>query len=303
MQERPLLHHHVAADHRVLTQRRARFDLGVFPDDHRAGQRRLGVDLGALGHPHAGRHLETVDIGRYPPGQHVGLGGQVALLRADILPVAVAHPAVQRCAPVEKPGEDIGGPVDHLAGRHLGQHLRLHHVDAGVHGVREHLAPGGLLQEAPDPAVFAGDHDAELQRVGLPAQRDRDQGAVAPVEAHQPGQIQVGQGVTRDDEEGLVPQGVLGVLHAARGAERFFLGGVLQAHAHVLAVTEVVAHQRGEELHRDHGLGEAMSLDQAQHVLHDRAIHHRQHRLGLVGGHRPQPGPLTARHHDGLHGG
>ena len=42
--------------------------------------------------------------------------------------------------------------------------------------------------------------------------------------------------------------------------ERHVLGGVLQAHADVLAVAEVVPHHRGEELHGDHRLGETVPL-------------------------------------------
>ena len=103
------------------------------------------------------------------------------------------------------------------------------------------------------------------------------------------------------DQERAGPQLVLGVLHAARRAQRHLLGGVLQAHADVLAVAEVVAHQRGQELDRHHGLGEPVPLEQQQHVLHDRLVHHRQQRLGLVGGHRAQPGALPARHHHCLH--
>ena len=98
VQERALLDHHVAAQHGELAQLRARLDLGVVADADRPGQQRLRVDLGALGHPDPGRHLEAVDLGVHPAGQHVGLGLEVALVRADVLPVAVGDPAEQRRA-------------------------------------------------------------------------------------------------------------------------------------------------------------------------------------------------------------
>ena len=99
----------------------------------------------------------------------------------------------------------------------------------------------------------------------------------------------------------LVAQQVLGVLDAARRAERSLLGGVAEPHAELLAVAEVVADEAGEELHRHDGLGEAVPRQEAQHVLHDRLVDDRQERLGHAGRHRSQPGPLPAGHDHGLH--
>ena len=222
-------------------------------------------------------------------------------MRADVLPVAVGDPAVQRRAVLQQLGEHVSRPVDDLAGRHVREHLRLHHVDAGVDGVGEDLAPGRLLQESLDLAVVVDDDDAELQRIGHPRQRDRHEGVVVLVELNQIRQVDIGQRVPGDHQERLVPQRVLGVLHAAGGAEWRLLGRVLQAHAEVLAVAEVVPHDRRQELHGHDGLGEPVPAQQPQHVLHDRAVGHRQHRLGLVGRHRAQPGALAARHHHGFH--
>ena len=220
---------------------------------------------------------------------------------ADVFPVAIGDPAEQRCAALEQGGEHITGPVDRLARRHLGEHLGLHHVDPGVDRVREHLPPGRLLQEPLDPAVLAHDDDAELQRVRHPGEPDRDQGTVFLVRPDHGGQVDVGQRVARDDQERLVPQRILGVLHAARRAERRLLRRVLEAHPDVLAVAEVVAHQRGQELDRDHRLVETMPLQQPQHMFHDRLVADGQQWLRLVGGHRAQPGAFSAGHHDGLH--
>src|ERR1039457_5554131 len=74
---------------------------------------------------------------------------------ADILPVAVGHPAEDRCPGLQQLREYIAGPVHRLPGRHLREHLGFHHVNAGVDGVREPLAPGGLLREALVRAVVA----------------------------------------------------------------------------------------------------------------------------------------------------
>ena len=220
---------------------------------------------------------------------------------ADVLPVAVGDPAEQRRAALEQGGEHVSGPVHRLTRRHLGEHLGLHHVDPGVDRVREHLPPGRLLQEPLDPAVLAHDDDAELQRVRHPGQPHGDQGTVFLVRADHGGQVDVGERVAGDDQEWLVPQRVLGVLHAARRAERGLLRRVLEAHPDVLAVAEVVAHQRGQELDGDDRLVETVPLQQPQHVFHDRLVADGQQRLGLVGGHGAQPGALPAGHDDGLH--
>ena len=219
---------------------------------------------------------------------------------ADVLPVAIRDIAVQRGVPLEQLGEHVTGPVDHPAGRDLAEHLGLHDVHPGVDRVGEHLAPGRLLEEPLDPPVLLGDHDAEFERVGHPGQPDGDQRALVLVEVDHRGQVHVGQRVAGDDQEGLVTQRVLGVPDAARGTERHLLGGVLQAHAEFLAVAEVVADQRGQELDGDDGLGEAVPLEQPQDVLHDGPVGHGKHGLGLVGGHRPQPCPFPACHDDGL---
>src|SRR5207247_127489 len=68
----------------------------------------------------------------------------------------------------------------------------------------------------------------------------------------------------------------------------------------LLAVTEVVPDEGGEELDGDDRLVEAVPFEQSQHVLHDRAVGHREQRLGLVRGHRPQARPLAPCHDDGL---
>ena len=179
--------------------------------------------------------------------------------------------------------------------------LRLHHVDAGVDGVGEHLAPGRLLEEALHPVVVVDDGDAELERVGHPGQADGDQRALVVVELDQVGEVEVGERVAGDDEEGVVAQQVLGVLDAAGRAERRLLGGVVQRHAEVFAVAEVVAHQAGQELHGDHGLGEAVPRQQPQDVLHDRLVDDGEQRLGHAHRHRAQPGALATGHHDRLH--
>ncbi len=197
MQERAFLHHDVAAHHGELAELCSCLDLGVIADAQRPGEDGVGINLGAFGHPDAWRDLESVDVGLDLARQDVSLDPVVSLVGSDVLPVgSVGDPAVDRGAAVEELGKDVGRPVDHLAGRHLGEHLGFHYVDAGVHCVGEHLAPGGLLQEPLDPAVGVRDDDAEFQRIGNPGEGDCHERLVILMKAHQIGQVDVGQRIT-----------------------------------------------------------------------------------------------------------
>ena len=181
------------------------------------------------------------------------------------------------------------------------EHLGLHDVDARVHGVREDLTPGRLLQEPLDPAAVVGDHDAELERVGNRFQRDGDHRLAFAVERDERGEVDVGQRIATDHDERLAGECFLGVLDAARGAQRRLLGRVRQFHAELFAVAEVVTDQRGEELHSDHGFGDAVLTQQTEDVSHDRLVDDRQQRLGLIRRHRAQSRALAPGHHDGPH--
>ena len=144
------------------------------------------------------------------------------------------------------------------------------------------------------------DHDPELERVLDVLQRDRRGGVGVAVRLHEHGEIDVGEHVARDHEEGVVELR-RGVAHRSRGAERRVLGRVAHPHAEVGAVAEVVADLVGEERHRDHDVVEAVQREQRDDVLHHRLVHERDHRLGLVARERSQAGALTAREDDGLH--
>ena len=264
----------------MLTQLHVGFDLGVVTDVERSAQHRVGVHLGAFGDPDARGDLEAVDVDVDLALEHVGLRLHIALVRTDVLPVALGDIAVDRLAFLHELREDVAGPVDGDVGLDVVEDLGLHDVDARIDGVGEDLAPGGLLQEALDLALLVDDRDAEFQRVGHAGQADRDQCALLLVESDQVGEVEVGESVTGDDEEGVVLECFLGVLHASCGTERLLLVGVGELHSELFAVAEVVLDERCEELHGDNGLAEPMALEQPQHMLHDRPVHHRQERLG-----------------------
>ena len=88
--------------------------------------------------------------------EDVLVGPQVGLEGADVLPVALGHVAEEGLPGLEDGREDLVGEVHRPALGDEVEDLGLEHVDAGVDGVAEDLAPGGLLQEPLDRAVLAG---------------------------------------------------------------------------------------------------------------------------------------------------
>lgn len=61
--------------------------------------------------------------------------------------------------------------------------------------------------------------------------RHRDEGALLLVEADQIGEVEVGERIAGNDDEGIVLQGLLGILHAAGSAEWLLLVGIGELHS------------------------------------------------------------------------
>jgi hypothetical protein len=228
------------------------------------------------------------------------VGRAVGLERADIFPVAVDDGAEQPEALVEHRGEHVAGEVDDLAGGDEVEHAGLQHVDAGVDRVGEHLTPRRLLEEPLDRAVVIGDHNAEVDGVVHPLQRDRGERLAIGVSLHHGGQVDVGDHVARDHEEGLVEL-VHRVANRTRGAERRVLGRVAHPYPELAAVTEVVADLVGEERDRDDDVVEPVLREQSHDVAHHRDVGDRQHRLRLVARERSESGAFAAGEDDCLH--
>lgn len=222
---------------------------------------------------------------------------------ADVLPVALGDIAVDRLAFLHELREDVTGPVDGLVRLNVVEYLGLHHIDARIHGVGENLPPRRLLQEPLDLSLFIDNGDAEFEGIGHAGQAHRDECALLLVEIDEISQIEVGEGITRDDQEGIVLESFLGILDAARGTEGLLFIGIGELHSELFSVTEIVPDQRRQELHGHDSLIEPMPLEQPQHMLHDRPVDHRQERLGHARGHGAKACALATSHHDGLHVG
>jgi hypothetical protein len=297
-----VLHDHVGTEDGVLADAGPGLDAAVVADDDRAGDLRRRVDVGALPEPDAVAEEEAGDVDRHPPVEDVAVGPVVGVDGADVLPVAVDHETLDGQPPREGRREHGFGEVDPLAFRDQVQDLRFQHVDAGVDGVGEDLAPRRLLQEPLDPAVGVGDDDAEVDRVLHPAQSDGGQRAGRPVGLDDGVEVDVGQHVAGDDDEGVVELGG-GVADGAGRPEGCLLGGVAHRHTELGAVPEVVADVAGEEGHRDDDVVEAVERQPPHDVLHQGPVGHRHHRLRLVGGQGAEPSALATGHHDRLHVG
>ena len=190
---------------------------------------RLSID-GALAHPdvaaqaHPGRGQLDLAV------EGVPVGLQVLLQAADVLPVALAHHAVERLVHVEQLREQVVAEVVGLPLGDVVEDLGLEHVDAGVDRVGEDLAPARLLQEALDAPLLVHDDHAELQRVLHALERDGDHGLALFVEVDDLGEVEVGEGVAADDQERVV-QEVLGQADGPGGAGRRLLHRVVDVHA------------------------------------------------------------------------
>ena len=170
-------------------------DHAVVADDGRADHLDTGVDFGALAHPDAWTKRKPLDVDVDLAIQDVLMGAEVGLERADVFPVPVGHVAIQALAGGQSGRERIGREVHGLTLSDKIEDLGLEHVDPGVDGVAEHLAPCGLLQEPLDGAVLVGDDDPELQGVLDRLEGQGGQSAMAVVEVHDLSEIDVGEHV------------------------------------------------------------------------------------------------------------
>ena len=157
-------HPHVAAEHCVLAQRRAAFYAAVVANYGWSLDLRPRVDIGAFSQPNAVAQGEARQLGLDPAVQDVLVGPGIGLQRADILPVALGHIAIEQMAFGRQPRENIGREVD-LARTYEVKDLGLENIYPGIYGVREDLSPRRFLKEPFDRPVFSGDDDPELQRV------------------------------------------------------------------------------------------------------------------------------------------
>ncbi len=159
----------------------------------------------------------------------------------------------------------------------------------------------GLLLEALDPAVGAGDHDPELAHVGDPLDGQRRDAVVGLVGGTEGGQVDVGERVGSHHQEGLVAEELGDVADAAGRAQQLVLVAVGELGSERRAVTEAVADGVREPVQVGDHLAEAVATQEQQDVLHHRAVGDRDHRLRDLVGEWAQAGPQARCHHHRFH--
>ncbi len=138
---RARLQRHAAREHGVRPDGRRLGDPAVRPDERGPFDRREVAHGGVLGDPHVARQADPGDLEPDLPLQGVEVRDAELLERPDVVPVAVEDVPVHRHAALEQVREDVLREVRGRVCGDVSQHLRLDHVDPGVDGVGEHLAP------------------------------------------------------------------------------------------------------------------------------------------------------------------
>ena len=294
------LHDHIGAEDGVFAEMCARLDAAAVADHDGSVDARLRADLDVTAEPLALAEPEPADVDADVAVEHVGVRTDVGVERTDVLPVVVGDVAVHRVAGREQRREHVTREVDDLVRRDEVEDVGFEHVDARVDGVGEHLAPRRLLEEPVDAAVRLCDDDAELERVVDVLQGDRGRRARVTVRFDELREVDVGEHVARDHEEGVVELG-RGVAHRPGGAERRVLGRVPHRDPEVGAVAEIVADLVGEERDRHDDLVETVQREQRDDVLHHRLVGQRHHRLRRVARERTQPCAFTSGEDHRLH--
>ena len=289
----------VPVDDAVLVDVRAGLELHLVADERRAVELDADADLDTLAHPDvaltATRDVAAdLAVERVPVRLHVRLDG------TDVAPVILDHDAVQRFVTPEHRREDVLRPVGVRALLDVFEHLRLDHVDARVGVIAEHLTPRRLLQETLDVSLVVRHDDPVLEGIGDGVEHD---GGVRPallVCAHHRGEIDVGEGVAADHQEGVIEE-VGGVAHTPRGPERPVLDDVLDLHVQLGAVSKAIADLLAEVGERHDDLGDPVIPEEPEDVLEHRGADHGNERLWQTAGQRAQSRAFTSRHDHCLH--
>ena len=161
---------------------------------------------------------------------------------------------------------------------------------------------GGFSTKAMHPAVVVGGHHAEGGRIGHRVQGDGPLGPALAMERHQCGQVEVGEHVAVDDDEGLVDAGEGGgEADGAGGVQRLGLDRVGQPHAGDPAVRVGLHEGIGQVAQREDGLVDAVRGEVAEHPLDHGHPDDREHLLGRRERQRPEPRPLAAHEDNRFH--
>jgi hypothetical protein len=186
---------------------------------------------------------------------------------------------VDRQPPAQEAREEVEPEIEGSAGRHIGQGGGRQDADARARQVAEDLLRPWLLDEPHHAVVLGQLDDPAPGRVGHPVERERRGGPGRLVAIHQGRQVDVGQDIPIQDEEGPVEEPGQSSGRPGR-AEQPLLIGVGERDPEAVAVPEIVEDRLRLVVQIDRDLGDAMPTQQGDQVLQNRAPPDRHHRLG-----------------------
>lgn len=294
-------HPHAVANHGVGAEPRPGADANVVADDARRLQECRGVDRRAVTDVDAGSQFEARGSDAGTPVEHVVVGLVKSREGADVGPIAVGHVAKQRSAVVEDLREHLLGEVHRTVGGDAIEDGRFEDVDAGVHRVREDLAPRRLLDEPGDRSAVFGRDDAELGGIGDGGEDHGRTGAPFVVEASRGLEIHGRHDVAREHDEGVLEE-VSGVADRACGPERRLLLEVADTRSPVGAVAEIGANGRAQVGHGDDDVVNAIGDEEVDDAGDHGPVRDREQRLRSGRGEGPKAGSLASGDDDSLHG-
>ena len=215
---RVLVDHGKVADAHRPVDEDPRLELAIVADVRRTVDPDVVADFDVFTDPDATVATLARDLDVDPTFERIPVRLVVGLNVSDVAPVARRQVAVQRHLVGQHLGKDLAAPIHHRGGRQQIEDLGLDHIDAGVDLVGKHFAPGRLLEKAVDGPIGIGDHHPVLEWVRHRGEDDRRGCALLLVVGHHLAQVDIGEGVATDHDEGLV-EVFLGVLDTAGGAQ------------------------------------------------------------------------------------
>ena len=234
------------------------------------------------------------------PCQHGPLGVQIRPLIPDIAPIARGFKSKQRQFLFQQQRKYVLAKIRHAGSSNIIEDFRLQNVNASVHQIAEHPAPGRLFNKAGDAAVRAGEHHAIRQRHTDPLEHQRGQSLFLPMEGQRAGKIAIRHPIAGKHQKGAL-QPIPGHADAARRAKGrgFFI--IAQLHAIFFALAKGCADLARLIAQRGPHILNAVGPQQLQRIAHGRLSQQRHQRLGQMHRQRPQTNPFAPGHDNRLY--
>ncbi len=193
LNQRVIVHHRIIAHDSGAVYAHAILDLHLVAQIERAKKMGIGRNFHVIAQINAAAQMLANGLRQLDaPVEHIGIGAMVLLNCAHVAPVALGNVAVEGQLLFQHGREEILGEIKLGVRRDHVQNFGLEHVNARVDRIRDNVAPGRLLEEAYDRAIFGSDNNAILGRVGHARQRHCGQRALFGVGTHDLVEIKIG---------------------------------------------------------------------------------------------------------------